>query len=209
MSTPAPSDAQAALREAVAALQAQRAVLGDAVVDAALAPLLARLVTPSQVATTRPAPAPQLRLVSVLFLDIVGSTSLAQRLDPEQVHEVVDGALAAYTAVVQAAGGTVLQYAGDSLLAVFGHPRAAEDDAERAVRAALGLLAEARQQGAAVHRRLGHAGFDVRLGIHTGRVLLGAGVDAEHGIRGMTVNIAARLEQAAAPGTLLISHDTW
>ncbi|MEO5881809.1 MAG: adenylate/guanylate cyclase domain-containing protein, partial [Caldimonas sp.] len=196
------SDDHQALETAIATLEAQRALLGDAVVDAALAPLIARR------AARRPG-AQQLRLVSVLFLDIVGSTVLTQRLDAEDVHEVMDGALARFSAVVQAHGGSVLQFAGDSLLAAFGHAGAREDDAERAVRAGLALLQAGRAEAAQVQQRHGHAGFDVRVGVHTGKVLLGGGVDEDGTIRGMTVNVAARMEQTAPPGALRISHDTW
>jgi class 3 adenylate cyclase/predicted ATPase len=153
--------------------------------------------------------APQRRQVTVLFLDVASSTALTSRLDPEDVLEVMDGALKSFSAVVEAHGGRVLQYAGDSLLAAFGAERAQEDDAERAVHAGLALLAAAREQAARVQRAFRFEGFDIRVGIHTGHVLLGGGVDAEGTIRGFTVNIAARLEQTAPPGAVRISHDTW
>ena len=189
----------------IAGLEAQRALLGDAVVDAALLPLRARL------AALAPVPAPEqvLRQVSVLFLDIVGSTRLAQGLDPEDIHAVMDGALQRFTSIVQQQQGKVLQYAGDSLLAAFGADQAREDDAERAVRAGLAMLEQAGLLGRQVRQQHGHDGFDVRVGIHTGPVLLGGGVDAEGSIRGMTVHIAARMEQTAPHGGLRISHDTW
>lgn len=152
---------------------------------------------------------PQRRQVSVLFLDVVGSTAMTSQLDPEDVQEVMDGALRAFTQVVRQHGGSVLQYAGDSILAAFGTPLAREDDAERAVHAGLALLASAREQAGRVQRLFGFAGFDIRLGIHTGHVLLGGGVDEDGTIRGFTVNIAARLEQTAPPGHLRISQETW
>jgi hypothetical protein len=83
-----------------------------------------------------------------------------------------------------------------------------EDDPERAVRCGLALLAEGRAIGAEVQAAHGHAGFGVRVGIHTGGVLLGGGVDGEGSIRGIAVNIAARMEQTAPAGALRISHDT-
>ncbi|MDO9073104.1 MAG: adenylate/guanylate cyclase domain-containing protein [Rubrivivax sp.] len=156
-----------------------------------------------------PTPPPQRRQVSVLFVDIVGSTMLTRTLDPEDVSEVMDGTLALFTAQVQQHGGRVLQYVGDGLLAVFGADSAREDDAGRAVHAGLALLQTAREQGARVQAQHGYAGFDVRVGVHSGDVLLGSGVDAEGAIRGYTVNIAARMEQTAPPGHLRISHDTW
>ena len=191
-----------ALQAAINALQAQRALLGDAVVDAAVAPLKARIDLLSRAAQ-------QLRLVSVLFLDITGSTSLTQHLDPEDVHEVMDGALSRFASLVEEHGGRVLQFAGDSLLAAFGRDGAREDDAERAVRTGLALLEAGRDEGRRVQARFGHTGFDVRVGVHTGMVLLGGGVDEDGSIRGMTVNLAARMEQTAPAGALRISHDTW
>ena len=199
---------QQQLTNTIATLEAQRGLLGDGPVDAVLAPLRAQLAALQ--ATGEPAaPDQTLRQVSVLFLDVVGSTALSQHLDPEDIHAVMDGALARCTAIVQTHQGKVLQYAGDSLLAVFGADEAHEDDAERAVRAGLALLEEGRRQGRAVAQRHGHDGFNVRVGIHTGGVLLGGGVDEEGTIRGMTVNVAARMEQTAPPGALRISHDTY
>ena len=207
------SPAAAPLEAAIAALEAQRGLLGDAVVDVAVRPLRAQLAAldapapPEPVAAT---PAEQaLRLVTILFLDIVGSTSLSQVLDPEETHEVMDGTLIRCTAIVLKHGGKVLQYAGDNLLAIFSAVQDQEHDAERAVRAGLDMLAEGRLLSEEVLRDHGYAGFDVRVGVHTGGVLLGGGVDAEGSIRGMAVNIAARMEQTAPPGGLRISLDTW
>ncbi len=201
------SDAESQqLKIAIEALESQRAALGDAVVDAALGPLRERLVR----LQAQAAPDGQsLRQVSVMFLDVVGSTALSQWLDPEQIHELVDGLLRRCTGVVAEHGGRVLQYAGDNLLAAFGSEAAREDDAERAVHCGLALLAEGRAFGARVQAEQGRTGSDVRVGIHTGPVLLGGGVDEGDSIRGQAVNIAARMEQTAPAGTLRISHDTW
>ena len=121
----------------------------------------------------------------------------------------MDGALTRFTGIVKSHMGKVLQYAGDNLLAAFGAFEAKEDDPERAVRCGLALLAEGRALSAEVQQAHGHAGFNVRVGIHTGSVLLGGGVDAESTIRGIAVNIAARMEQTAPSGALRISHDTY
>ena len=212
------SPAAAPLEHAIAALEAQRGLLGDAVVDVAVAPLRAQLAAlDAPPAPAEPAAAPALatqpeqalRVVSILFLDIVGSTALSQYLDPEETHEVMDGALTRCTALVSKHSGKVLQYAGDNLLAIFAADEAQDHDAERAVRAGLDMLAEGRLLGDEVLRAHGHAGFDVRIGVHTGGVLLGGGVDAEGSIRGIAVNIAARMEQTAPPGAMRISQDTW
>lgn len=195
------------LQAGIAALESQRALLGDAVAEAALAPLRARLAA---LAPVLPAPATQtLKQVTILFLDVVGSTTLSQRLDPEDIHAVMDGALARCAAIVEAHRGKVLQYAGDSLLAVFGADESREDDPERAVRSGLALLAEGRTIGEEIQRSHGHEGFNVRVGLHTGSVLLGGGVDAEGSIRGIAVSIAARMEQTAPAGSLRTSRDTY
>ena len=200
-----------ALAHAIATLQAQRATLGDPLVDAALAPLLksqAALGVNAEPDRTAE-PTRRLRQVSVLFLDVVGSTQLIQRLDPESVQLVVDGALAAFTALVGQHGGEVLRYAGDSIKAAFGADVSREDDAERAVACGLALLNEAARCGQEVLQIHGLAGFDARVGIHTGPVVRGGGIEQENSLSGLAVNIAARMEQAAAPGTLRISMDTW
>src|SRR4030095_8526080 len=101
----------------------------DAVVDPGVAARQGRI----EALRTR-ATGPVLRQVSVLFADVVGSTALSRRLEPEDVQHVMDGALAAFTAIVDAHRGKVLQYAGDSLLAAFGTAESREDDAAQAVR---------------------------------------------------------------------------
>ncbi len=195
----------AQIAAAMQAVRGQRGALGEAAADVALAALAAQ----QESLLAGAGPAPLLKQVSILFLDVVGSTSLARLLDPEQINHVMDGALERFTSIVQMHHGRVLQYAGDNVLAVFGGPTSQEDDAERAVLAGLAMLAEARVLGDSVHERHGYEGFGARVGIHTGPVLLGAGVDGDHSVRGIAVNVAARLEQSAPPGGLLISQDTW
>jgi class 3 adenylate cyclase/tetratricopeptide (TPR) repeat protein len=223
----APLPSLTEIETAIQALTARRDLLGElgesgeGVVKTALVALQrlrqlhpqAALVPAVEEPAVGEAPAQQLKLVSVLFLDMVGSTALSSHLDPEDVHLVMDGALAAYTAVVQSHGGRVLQYAGDNLLAVFGAPLAREDDAERAVLAGLALLAEAQVQERRLYELVPQLDTDVtfavRVGIHSGEVLLGGGVDGDGTIRGQTVNLAARMEQHAPVAGLRISQDTW
>ena len=193
------------IESAIAALEAQRALLGDAVVAMAVAPLQEKLAARRH----REGAAQQLKTATVLFMDVVGSTQLSERLDPEDVHAVMDTALERLTSIVDAHQGRVLQYAGDSLLAVFGADQALEDDAERAVRAGLAIVAEAPPLAEDFSERYHLDGFALRVGIHTGPVLLGGGINAEGSIRGITVNIAARMEQTAPPGALRISHETY
>ncbi|TDP63173.1 adenylate/guanylate cyclase domain-containing protein [Roseateles toxinivorans] len=197
---------QEQIEAGMAALEAQRGTLGDAVVDVAIAAMRTQL---QGLLRSVAAPAQQLKQVTVMFIDTVGSTAMGQGLDPEDVQAVIDGALERFTAIVQRFSGRVLQYAGDGLLAVFGADEAHEDDPERAIRAGLEVLAEAQRHATRVARDLRVTGFQVRVGINTGPVLLGGGVDAEGTIRGATVNLAARMEQSAPPGELRISHDSY
>jgi len=190
------------LEGAIAALESQRAVLGDAVVDTSLAALRARLDRLGRAEQ-------QLKPVTVLFTDVVESTRLSRQLDPEDIHAIMDSMLQCFTAIVESHRGRTLQYAGDSLLAVFGGADAQEDDPERAVRAGLEILDEAKRLAADVRARHGYDEFNVRVGVHTGPVLLGGGVDAENSIRGIAVNIAARMEQTAPAGSLRVSHTTY
>ncbi len=193
---PADPTHRLALETAIAALQAQRAVLGDALVDAALAPLQERLAAAAQ-------PVRHLRQVSVLFLDLVGSTQLIQHLDPEEVQAVVDGALATLAGVVKAHSGEVLRYTGDSLKAAFGARTTREDDAERAVLCGLELL----QATAGLRHGLSgqdQAPLSARVGIHTGPVVRGGGVENDNSLSGLAVIIAARMEQTAPAGALRI-----
>ena len=189
------------LRAAIAALEGQRATLGDEAVEAATAALRARLA-----ALQRPAGV-QHRHVTVLFADVVGSTALAQGLDAEDTRAVLGGALQRMAAIVQAHGGRVLRFTGDGVKAAFGMDEAREDDAERAVRAGLAIVAAGREQPA--QRDPGIGNFAVRVGVHSGDVALGAGVEADNTAMGAAVNIAARMEQSAPAGALRISHDTW
>ncbi len=199
---------RASIEAAIAALEAQRAVLGDAVVDVAVAPLRARLGGQEAEAPLA-ARTQQLEHVTILFVDVVGSTAIGRQLDPEDISEVIDTALGRFTAEVQAQHGRVLQFTGDGLLAVFGAAGADEHGAENAVRAALAIVAQARQLAAEVEQKHQVVGFNVRAGTDSGQVLLGSGVDAENSIRGNAVNLAARMEQSAPPGGVRISHNTY
>ena len=122
---------------AIAALESQRAMLGDAIVETALAPLRREL---SELRARDPQTSQQLKQVSVVFVDVVGSTAIGQQLGPEDIHAVMGGALECFTAAVQSNHGRVLQYTGDGMLAAFGSEDASEDDVEDAVRAALDII---------------------------------------------------------------------
>jgi class 3 adenylate cyclase/tetratricopeptide (TPR) repeat protein len=158
------------------------------------------------------------RIVTILFADVSGSTSLAEQVDPEDWAEVLDGLFPIMNAAVARYGGTVARLMGDAILAFFGAPVAHEDDPERAVRAGLELLRDAAAYRARVLERLAELGVEpgrndlaVRVGINTGEVVVGdvgSEVRAEYTALGDAVNVAARMEQTAEPGTVRISADT-
>ena len=147
------------------------------------------------------------RQLTVMFCDLVSSTALSQELDVELYREVISAYQSAATQAVGQFGGYVARYMGDGLLSYFGYPQAHEDDAERAVRAALTVVNEMREL-----RTPSRASLEVRLGIATGPVvagdIIGEGASEEHAVLGETPNLAARLQQRAEPGCVLISSTT-
>lgn len=151
------------------------------------------------------------RIVTALFADLVGSTTLAEQLDPEDVRLVVADAVARVIGEVERLGGHVKDIAGDGVLAFFGAPIASEDDPERAVRAGLGIVAEMAVYGGEVERGFGVPDFGVRVGVGTGQLVLAtieAGSVSEYAAFGDTVNTAARLQGHARPGTVLVDRET-
>src|SRR5438093_1568317 len=114
------------------------------------------------------------KVVTALFVDIVGSTAIAEQMDPEDVKLVIGDAVARVIGAVEAYGGTLKDLAGDGVLALFGAPRAHEDDPERAVRAGLQAVADIEVYGREVERAFGIEGFSVRVGVNTGPVVVGA-----------------------------------
>jgi class 3 adenylate cyclase len=145
------------------------------------------------------------RQVTVLFADLVGSTALATRLDPEDLRDVIGAYQTSATDVIRRFDGFVAKYLGDGVLAYFGYPQAHEDDAERAVRAGLDVVA-------AVDSLKTQAPLQTRIGIATGLVvvgdLVGSGEAQERGIIGETPNLAARLQGLAEPNTVVIAKGT-
>jgi ABC-type oligopeptide transport system substrate-binding subunit/class 3 adenylate cyclase len=151
------------------------------------------------------------KVLTAVFADVVGSTALAERLDPEDVKLVVGEAVARIVGEVEALDGHVKDLAGDGVLAFFGAPTTREDDAERAVRCALRIVGEMEEYAREVRRGWGAEGFGVRVGAATGAVVVGevgAGSRVEYAAFGDTVNIAARLQSAAEPGSVLVDDAT-
>ncbi|HKE38520.1 MAG TPA: adenylate/guanylate cyclase domain-containing protein, partial [Casimicrobiaceae bacterium] len=147
------------------------------------------------------------RQVTVMFSDLVGSTALSTRMDPEDLREVISAYQDSVAVTVGRFGGFVARYIGDGVLAYFGYPHAHEHDAERAVRAGLELVKETPKLKTAAGGPL-----QVRVGIATGLVvvgdLIGGGSVQEHEVVGETPNLAARLQAAAEPGQVVISDTT-
>jgi class 3 adenylate cyclase/tetratricopeptide (TPR) repeat protein len=146
------------------------------------------------------------RIVTVLFADLVGFTSLSERLDPEDVATVQDAYFATVREVIGRYGGVLEKFIGDAAMAVFGVPTARDDDAERAVRAGLALVAAIEHVGTAVGLEEGD--LRLRVGVNTGEVVHAeAGPDAGR-VTGDTVNTTARFQAAAEPGQVLVGETT-
>lgn len=152
------------------------------------------------------------RPVTILFSDVKGSTQMAENLDPEEVMEIMDGAFDVLIEPIYRYEGTLARLMGDAILAFFGAPIAHEDDPERACRAALEIIAGAQHYAARLEQERGIYGFNVRVGINTGLVVVGeVGSDlrVEWTAMGDAVNLASRMETAAEPGTVLVSQNTY
>jgi class 3 adenylate cyclase len=178
--------------------------------------LLEAIVVLREGAAPLPAPEPareapvslaERRQLTVMFCDLVGSTALSARLDPEDLRAVIGAYQRCCAAVIERSGGFVAKYMGDGVLAYFGYPLADEHDAERAVRAGLALVVAVARLDTAARTPL-----QVRVGIATGLVvvgdLIGEGEARERGVIGETPNLAARLQALAEPGTVVIGPST-
>ncbi|HEY3063776.1 MAG TPA: adenylate/guanylate cyclase domain-containing protein, partial [Chloroflexota bacterium] len=149
------------------------------------------------------------RLVTVLFADIEGSTSLGERLDAEDLRRILTSFFGALSREIQRYGGTVDKYAGDAVMAVFGAPVAHEDDAERAISAAIAMQAAIGQLNEDLEHRYGQR-LGLRMGINTGEVVAGllSGEVQAYTVVGDTVNTAQRFESAATDGSILVGQTT-
>jgi class 3 adenylate cyclase len=183
------------LLEAIAALRTDTCVKTPSA-DEAIAP---------SAATARPEDRAERRQVTVMFSDLVGSTALSARMDPEDLREVISAYQKCVADTVQRFGGFVAKYMGDGVLVYFGYPQAHEDDAELAVRAGLELVA-------AMSGLTTHAALQTRVGIAPGMVvvgdLIGSGASQEQAIVGETPNLAARLQGIAEPNSVVIADST-
>ena len=173
----------------------------------------AMIASPAAITALRPEPEitprhePERRQLTVMFCDLVGSGAMSARLDPEDMRLVIRAYQDACSGVVARYDGFIAQFLGDGILAYFGYPRAHEDDAERAVRAGLEIVAAVGTLELRVEEQL-----RIRIGIATGVVVvgdqIGRGFDQHHAVVGDAPNLAARLQALAEPGTIVISDAT-
>jgi class 3 adenylate cyclase/predicted ATPase len=187
----------------IGVLLGHRRIMLAAIGGLARAP--AAIPEPAARSEPKPTDTAERRQVTVMFSDLVGSTALSARMDPEDLRELISAYQKCVAETVGRFGGFVAQYMGDGVLAYFGYPQAHEDDAERAVRAGLALVG-------AVSGLKTHVALQSRVGISTGLVvvgdLIGSGEAQECGIVGETPNLAARLQGIADPNMVIIAEGT-
>ena len=163
-----------------------------------------------KILTSRSALEGERKQVTVLFADVAGFTTLAEQLDPEIVHDIINRCFEGITAEVHRFEGTINQYTGDGVMALFGAPLAHEDSPRRAVHAALGIQRVIRDVAQALQAERGLS-LQMRMGINTGLVVVGKIGDElrmDYTAVGDTTNLAARLQQMAQPGSVVISAAT-
>jgi predicted ATPase/class 3 adenylate cyclase len=192
---------RADIEQTIAAIEARRAVLGDALTDAALAPLRQHLSALDE----------QRKQVTVLFADMVGFTATAETMDPEDVRDVMRAYFGRISAAITRHGGWIEKFIGDAVMSIFGIPTAHERDPENAVRAALDMRQALEELNEELQRERGIR-LGMRIGVNTGPVVvshLGGRQGEDFAAVGDTINLASRLEHAAPTGGILISHATY
>jgi predicted ATPase/class 3 adenylate cyclase len=206
-----PPKEQNELDQAIQALEAQRPLLGDEIVDIAQTAIrekLARLLAGRHEPQER-------KLITVLFADVSGFTAMAETMDHEIVNSVINSLWSRVDRAIQNQGGRIDKHIGDAVMALFGTPTAHENDPERAIRAGLQIQTEVQEwkwefRDSMSPQWAQAQNIQLRIGINTGPALLGSvGTVGEYTAIGNTVNVANRLEQAAPPGGILISYDTY
>ncbi len=193
------------LETTIAAIEAQRASLGELVANTALDLLRERLATLIQ-----PTSAAERKRVTVLFADVSGYTALSENLDPEDVANIMNRLFEAVTVEIHRYGGTIDKYAGDAVMALFGAPQALENHEEMSVRAAMAMQQVIQTFSEQLYQDRGFR-VQMRIGLNTGDVLAGlvGGLKARsYTVMGDTVNLAARLESSAPVGGILASNTT-
>src|SRR5215469_16245030 len=196
------------LKDIGVSIGGHRLRIRNAIAKLVAAPVAAEVnLSPTTPTPETPAASAERRQVTVMFCDLVGSTALSGRLDPEDLAKIIGTYHRCCTEQIVKSGGFVARYLGDGVLAYFGYPRAHEHDAERAVRTGLALVEAVPKLETTVGIPL-----QVRVGIATGLVvvgeLIGEGAAQEQTIVGETPNLAARLQALAEPGAVVIASST-
>ncbi|MCP4541542.1 MAG: AAA family ATPase [Chloroflexi bacterium] len=202
-----PEEQAAHLEAAIAQLEAQRATLGDAVVDAMIAAARKELTALDETPASTQALEGERKLVTIMFADISGFTAMAETMDPEAVRDLMNACFERLVPVVEKYEGTVDKFIGDEIMALFGAPLAHENDPERALRAALEMMDALIEFNAERSTDLG-----LHFGINTGLVIaggLGTRGRQEYSVMGDAVNLAARLEDASKRGEIFVGPDTY
>ena len=213
---PTSTDQITQLEAAIAGLEAQRAILGDAVVNLAVAPLrhqleeLRKSAAPNlQLPITNlqsPSFEGERKLVTIMFADISGFTAMSEKMDTEQVRSLMNACFDHLVPAVKKYDGTVDKFIGDEIMALFCAPTAHENDPERALRAALDMVDRLHEFNDRHHTDLG-----LHFGINTGTVIaggIGSAAQQQYDVMGDAVNLAARLEDASDRGEIFVGPDT-
>src|SRR5436190_602348 len=193
------------LNASIAALEAQRTMLGDAVVDPAIA-ALRQQISQTTAAIEKETPEDERKLVTIVFADISGFTALSEKKDPEEVRSLINACFDRLVPVVQKYEGTIDKFIGDEIMALFGAPVAHEDDPERALRAALEMM-----EAISCFNKEHHTELGLHIGVNTGPVVTGAigsQQRREYSVMGDAVNLAARLQDASANGEIYVGPNT-
>ena len=200
------------LEQAIVALEAQRPILGDAVVEAGLTPMREKLAALAETEPPMSEFQGERRLATVILADVKGSTNLAERIGTEDWVEVMNRVFQILGSEIYRFGGEVDQFRGDGLVAFFGATTAHEDDPERAVLSALAMQEAIKTHAAELAEREGIE-LLLRVGVNTGEVITASIGDSrqhsEETAMGRAIALAARMESAAEPGTVLVSENTY
>ncbi|MCA9917272.1 MAG: AAA family ATPase [Anaerolineales bacterium] len=211
---------QEQLQQAIASLDEKRPLLGDVVVDTTIAALQEKLAEIDDVSQNHvSAKTAQRKQVSILFATIAGIAAVADSLPNTSMLDVMNGLWRRLDSAITNQDGTIDKHMGEAVMGLFGVPVVREDDAERAIRAALQMRAalsdfiaeQTADEADLSESKLAHfRGLQIRIGINTGPVMLGrVGSSDEYTVIGDAVNVASRLEKSAPPGGILIAHDTY
>ncbi len=164
-----------------------------------------------KILTTRSSLEGERKLVTVLFADVANYTSISEKIDPEEIHQIMDGCFKILMGEIHKSEGTINQFTGDGVMALFGAPIAHEDHAQRACHAGLSIQKAMQEYGKSLKRQRG-VNFQMRIGLNSGPVVVGSIGDdlrMDYTAVGDTTNLAARMESTAKPGTVVVSKETY